>query len=443
MLAILAGKLDPAAGTVSDRSEDALTDAVFGAIRHLPYRRVLGAMLAAVGVPVDPETLDRARVELWPSYQVPQLPGMRVEPDVVVTAGTTVVVFEAKYTSPFSVYPADGPAGGEPLHQLAAQYAALRTVTAARGWPDPVVVAVTVGAIRPKADLELAERSVRQLVPDVGAGRFRWLPWHRIATCLDTADGLAPHERCLADDALRFMESREVREVFHRLDLAAFEQVAAAQRTAIGQLYPQLRLFFDSFTAALQAERVDYSTPAWKGMQFAGASTSVSRPAEWARAAVGVAYWPGYWPKRPGTSSKTPSILAFFDFYDPAFEVSLTVPSPNVAVAMERWQPHAAALAHELATLHGYDVVVDNPDPTGLRVQVAAGDIHPAWLIDAFGRLTGSSRLRLRRRTELDSLTVQTARDLFLDLCAAAGRCPSLWAMTTASGQTERPFPTG
>lgn len=76
------------------------------------------------------------------------------------------------------------------------------------------------------------------------------------------------------------MESREVREVFHRLDLAAFEQVAAAQRTAIGQLYPQLRLFFDSFTAALQAERVDYSTPGWKGMQFAGASTSVSRPAE-------------------------------------------------------------------------------------------------------------------------------------------------------------------
>ncbi len=60
MLAILAGKLDPAAGTVSDRSEDALTDAVFGAIRHLPYRRVLGAVLAAVGgvlpVPANPDT---------------------------------------------------------------------------------------------------------------------------------------------------------------------------------------------------------------------------------------------------------------------------------------------------------------------------------------------------------------------------------------------------
>ncbi len=286
MLAIMAGTLDPAAGTASDRSEDALTDAVFGAIRHLPYRRVLGAVLAAADVPVDPETLDRARVELWPSYQVPHLPGMRVEPDVVVTAGTTVVV------------------------------------------------AVIVGAIRPRADLELAERSVRKLVPEAGERRFRWLPSHQIATCLDTADGLAPHERRLADDTLRFMQSREVREVFHRPDLAAFEQVAVAQRTAIGQLYPQLRLFFDSFTAALQAERVDYSTPAWKGMQFAGVSTSVSRPTEWARAAVGVAYWPGYWPKRLGTSSKTPSILAFFDFYDPGFEVSLTVPSPNAAVAI-------------------------------------------------------------------------------------------------------------
>ncbi|MEX5636838.1 hypothetical protein [Parafrankia sp. FMc2] len=443
MLAILAGKLDPSAGTASDRSEDALTDAVFGAIRYLPCRRVLGAVLAAVDVQVDPEVLDRARVDLWPSYQVPQLPGMRVEPDVVVTAGTTVVVFEAKYTSPFSLYPADEPAGGEPLHQLAAQFAALRAVTAARGWPDPVVVAVTVGAVPPTADLELAARSVRQLVPDGGAGRFRWLPWHQIATCLDTADGLAPHERRLADDALRFMESREVREVFHRLDLAAFDQVAAAQRTAIGQLYPQLRLFFDSFTAALQTERVDYSTPGWKGMQFAGVSTSVSRPAEWARAAVGVAYWPGYWPKRLGTSSKTPSVLAFFDFYDPAFEISLTIPSPNVAVAMERWQPHAAALAHELAALRDYDIVVDNHDPTGPRVQVEAGDLHAAWLIDAFGRLAGSSRLRLRRRTELDALTVQTARDLFLDLCAAAEKCPTLWTMTSASGQTEGLLPTG
>ncbi|EFC79702.1 hypothetical protein [Parafrankia sp. EUN1f] len=443
MLAILAGKLDPSAGTASDRSEDALTDAVFGAIRYLPYRRVLGAVLVAVGVQVDPETLDRARVDLWPSYQVPQLPGMRVEPDVVVTVGTTVVVFEAKYTSPFSLYPADEPAGSEPLHQLAAQFAALRAVTAARGWPDPVVVAVTVGAIPPTADLERAERSVRQLVPDAGEGRFRWLPWHRIATCIDTADGLAPHERRLAGDALRFMESREVREVFQHLDLAAFEQVATAQRTAIGQLYPQLRLFFDSFTAVLQAERIDYSIPTSKGMQFAGVSTSVSRPSEWARASVGVAYWPGRWPKRLGTWSKAPSILAFFDFYDPAFEVSLTIPSPNVVVAMANWQLHAARLAHELTTLHGYDVVVDSPDPTGPRLQIAAAQVHSAWLIDAFSRLSGTSRLRLRRRMRLDALTVQTARDLLLDLCEAAEKCPTLWTMTTASGQTERPVPTG
>ncbi|MEX5710483.1 hypothetical protein AB1484_19780 [Parafrankia sp. FMc6] len=42
MLAILAGKLDPAGGTPHDRSEDVLTDAVFGAIRHLPYSRCSG-----------------------------------------------------------------------------------------------------------------------------------------------------------------------------------------------------------------------------------------------------------------------------------------------------------------------------------------------------------------------------------------------------------------
>ncbi|MDT3444490.1 hypothetical protein [Pseudofrankia sp. BMG5.37] len=83
---------------------------------------------------------------------------MRVEPGVVVTAGSTVVVFEAKYTSLFSVYPAGEATGGGPLHQLAAQYAALRAATAANGWPDPVVVAVTVGSIPPTADLELAAR---------------------------------------------------------------------------------------------------------------------------------------------------------------------------------------------------------------------------------------------------------------------------------------------
>ncbi|WP_322755384.1 hypothetical protein [Frankia sp. Cas3] len=46
----MTGALDPAAGTASDRSEDALTDAVCGAIRHLPYRRVLGAVLAAASM---------------------------------------------------------------------------------------------------------------------------------------------------------------------------------------------------------------------------------------------------------------------------------------------------------------------------------------------------------------------------------------------------------
>ncbi|MBL7487879.1 hypothetical protein I6A60_18970 [Frankia sp. AgB1.9] len=439
MLAILAGKLDPAGGTPLDRSEDALTGAVFGALRHLPYRLVLGQVLAAAGVDVEPEALDDAQVELWPTYPVPHLPPMRVEPDVVVTAGSTVVVFEAKYTSPFTIYPADERTGGEPFHQMAAQYAAVQAATAAKGWPDPIVVAVTVGAIPPTADLAFAARSARLLVSAVDADRFRWLPWHQIARCLQS-DGLRTHECRLADDTLRFMDSREVRHVFDHLDLAAYAEVAQAQKTAATRLYPQLRLFFDALTAAVMADGFDHAQPTWKSMQFTGLSTSVAKPSEWARTTVGLAYWSTGLPARAG--ARPPSLVAAFDFYDPAFEVCLHLPSPTVAAALGKWQPHAAELARELGKLDGYDLVVDSPDPTGPVVTAPTSIISAAWIVDVFGRLSGTTRLRLRQRIPLDNITVEKARDLLLGLRAAIDQCPILWTMTTATGQTEpRPQP--
>ncbi len=138
--------------TLSDRSEDALTDAVFGAIRHPPYRRVLGAVLAAADAPVDLDTFGEARVELWPSYQLPQLPGMRVEPDVVATAGTAVVVFEVKSPPPSrSTPPSSRPAASRCTSSL-------RCVAGAVG--TAVLSTVLAGLLAGKFDVPTDQRQL-------------------------------------------------------------------------------------------------------------------------------------------------------------------------------------------------------------------------------------------------------------------------------------------
>jgi hypothetical protein len=45
MLAELYGKLDPDGGVPADRSEDLLTEAVFGSLRYLPYTVALAEIL--------------------------------------------------------------------------------------------------------------------------------------------------------------------------------------------------------------------------------------------------------------------------------------------------------------------------------------------------------------------------------------------------------------
>jgi hypothetical protein len=102
MLAELHGKFESDDGVPADRSEDLLTDAVFGALRYLRYGLALAKVFRALNVKVTGEDLHGAQVRLWPTIPMPAWPGTLIEPDVLVIAGSAVVVFEAKLFSPFS-----------------------------------------------------------------------------------------------------------------------------------------------------------------------------------------------------------------------------------------------------------------------------------------------------------------------------------------------------
>ena len=196
MLAELHGKLDPDPATAVDRSEDLLTSAVFGAVRHL-LRHALVAVCEAAGVVVDASAASKARVELWPRIPMPRRPGVWIEPDVIVVIGRQPLVFEAKLHSPFGMYPDPGDPDAPSLHQMAVQYAALRAWAAGERLLPPVIVAVTAPPHRPVGDLSRAAADVVRLCPDAPDGVLRWLPWSRIAAVLEALGDLRVHERTL------------------------------------------------------------------------------------------------------------------------------------------------------------------------------------------------------------------------------------------------------
>lgn len=108
-------------------------------------------------------------------------------------------------------------------------------------------------------------------------------------------------------------------------------------------------------------------------------------------------------------------------------------------MAVNAWQPHAPALAGQLNTLAGYEVVADNADPAGPRQCTQAQQVTPAWLVHTFGRLPGTSRLRLRRRIDLTDINIARAQGLLIQLEHAIDQCPALWDMLAASNQITSP----
>ncbi len=429
MIAELRGKFDTEGGVPADRSEDLLTDAVFGSLRYLPYGAALAGVLRAVDVNVAKEDLLGAQVHLWPAVPMPAWPGKQIEPDVMVIAGSTVVVFEAKLFSPFSSYHDPAEPGTAPYHQLAVQYAATRAWAAGLRLSGPVIVAVTADSTRPSASLDQAIHDIVRLTGAAPGGVVKWLPWHRIAEVLAGLERLRPNEQAQVDDVLQLMDRRGVRKVFTGFPMEDYWLITAAQRVGSRRLYPQIRTFFDELTVVLGTDDVHWSQPGYKGMWLGGASTAVGKPADWTRSFVGAPYWPAAWPVRGSAKyAVNLALYAIFDFLDPALEVGISIPGPGAAFAQQHWTPHLADLARELRALDQYELVLDAGDFARPARASAAADVTEEWLASALAGMLNSAHLRLRLRLAVETVTVQQAREALAGVQSACGSAHGLWA---------------
>lgn len=438
MLAELYGKLDPDSGVPADRSEDLLTEAVFGSLRYLPYTVALAEILRSVGANVTRSGLSHAQVLLWQGVPIgPAWPGKVIEPDVIVITGTTMVVFEAKLFSPFGSYHHPAQPDAVPYHQLAVQYAATKAWAAGLQLREPIMVAVTADSARPSASLNQAEHDIERLTGKAPPEGVRWLPWHKIAGILTgLLNRLRPNEQAQVHDLLQLMDRRGVRKVFTGFQMEDYWLITAAQRVASGRLYPQIRTFFDELTVALAADGIDWSQPSYKGMWLGGASTSVSKPSDWTRSYVGAPYWPEAWPKR-GTakSAANLALYAIFDFLNPAVEVGLSIPGPGVAAAQQQWAPHLNDLARELSALDRYELVLDTGDFARSARSIAAADVTKEWLASACAAMVGAAHLRLRRRLDVETVAVQQVREALAGIQNACRAVPALWAALAKTSQ--------
>lgn len=436
MLAELLGKLDPKAVEGVDRSEDLLTDAVFGAIRHLPRPRVLRPLLERVGITASEKDIRACDVRLWPSFPRPGFPGRIIEPDVIVLVGRQPVVFEAKLYSPFDTYePPDG-IGVEGVHQLAVQFDAVRSWAAGERLEPPVVVAVTRGPARPDIDLSKARIDAKALVPTASDDDFRWLSWRDIADVLARCSGLELHEATLVRDVLDLMDKRGVRKMFDGFKPEDYWLVTAAQRVSSERLYPAISTFFEDLGAVLQEDGINRSQPQWDAM-WLGLGAAANRPSDWTRSFIARQYWPATWRQRTKAGNNV-ALYGLFDFLDPAFECGLSIPGTGVAAAQQKWTPFLAELATSLAGLgDDYEVVLDLGDVARPARMQAAAHVDAAWLQTALASLVTSAHLRVRRRVDALSITVQHARELLTELCTAALDAAGVWAVIEASGYVD------
>lgn len=441
MLAELLGKLDPDGLGGLERSEDLLTAAVFGAIRHLPAEAVLGRLLTRLGIHATTADLDTADIQLWPTYPRPGWPGHGIEPDVRVLVGKQPIVFEAKLHSGFGPY-TRRPDDSTPVHQLAVQYSAVASWAKGEQLLPPVIVALTRGPTSPTSELDTARQDVMDLGRQSPGDPVRWLSWHQLAEVVEsTKESLRPHEKRLASDLLALMEKRGVRHMFKGFKAEDYWVVTSAQRIAAERLYPEIRTFFDDFGAVLDEDGVERSQPSWDAM-WMGLGTSASRPVDWTRSFIARQYWPKSWPTREKAGANT-ALYALFDFVDPGFEVGLSIPGPGVAAAQSKWSDHLSELAAAITPLDSsFEFLVDGGDIARPTQVLAPSEVSEDWLQSMLSAMGTTSHLRIRRRSDALNLTVQFAREEFRtlqesvsnsavrDLLAAAGYTMSTEALT-------------
>jgi hypothetical protein len=415
MLAELRGKLDPDGLGGLERSEDLLTEAVFGAIRYLPRTPVLGGLLEHLNVQATPAALRNAEISLWPTVPRPSWPARVVEPDVMIRVGSRVIAFENKLYSPFDTYERD-PSGSDPqLHQLAVQYHAVSAWAAGERLEDATVVAITRGPSQPTADLEKARFDIRSLGLDAADDAVRWTSWRGIAAIFESAKGLERHEAAVVEDVLALMEKRGVRRMFSGFAPEDYWLVTAAQRVAAERLYPSIRTFFEDLGAVLAEDHVGRSQPQYDAM-WLGLGTGATRPVDWTRSFVARQFWPEVWPARTKQGANL-ALYGLFDFVTPAFEAGITIPGAGVAAAQAKWPPHLPAIAAEINALSdSYEIAIDLGDIARPARCRPAAEVDLDWLKNSLASMVTTAHFRIRQRVNPLSITVQSARELVTEV---------------------------
>lgn len=426
MKAEVHGKVDPASTLPGDRMEDTLTDAVFSTLTYLPaevFAAVLAPLLPASAHPLD---LAEPLVQFWPSLPT------GTEPDVVVTVDGWMVVFEAKYQSPFST-------GSDPSdHQLVREWADARPVAHAQQLHGPVVVAVTADPAQPP-DIAQAKDCIAASADFAGVDldpgeAVRWMSWQHIATVIESHHpGLAPHEQTLVEDLFDLMERRGVRRMFEPFNPEDYWLINSANRVAAKRVFPAIAAFADELLSHLDGHMT------WGGADqgiWNYRSLGRTSPSSWPFSYVMLPFWPTDWPKRIGTQA---ALVAMFNLREPRLEVGWFQSAKTISTAKTHWAPLADRLAEAFSTL-GPDHLVTLASASigdyANRDEFRQADARDAvWLEANLAKYT--TLMAVRDIPVQDVVSSRAVADMLLEDKTAIDTHPAIFESLTAAGLLE------
>ena len=133
---------------------------------------------------------------------------------------------------------------------------------------------------------------------------------------------------------------------------------------------------------------------------------------------VAAAYWPNNWPVRAGKNSAYVVLYVMFDFINPAIEVGFSIPGAGAAATRAAWPTVVPAAVAAVRCLHrGYELVSDSGDLAAPTATIATQVVDADWFDDRTGAMTGSGRVRLRRRDANPmTATVKQVHDMLIEL---------------------------
>lgn len=391
-----------------DRFEDTLTSAVFGALQYLPRDQLLLPLLRATfpALAWAAEDVREADFEFWPRFDE------ETEPDVVIRAGSRLVVVEAKFGSGFG------------RAQLRREWDGAARKADARGRTTVLLWAVTAVWGDEPAELAALRADLRANGTADAAAKIVHSTWHGIGKAIEAAQGdLDRAAGALARDVLRVMEKRGVRQVFEGIPEEDYWLVASAQRVARKRLYPAISTLGRELRTSLAAHGVGWGVSEDKVVHYH--SMSMSYPGSWARSYLQLPFWPNGWPKdRRGKWWAT--FYCTFDFLHGDVAVGYMIRPESQSVARTAWEPKLAELTQILTRLpKPYLVTVNHGNYARVTEQRPAAEATVPALRNHL--LTRNFHLCVERRLAISAITsAAQVHDMILEDVDLVRRNPLL-----------------